>query len=301
MSRSEPDTVRAILLEELARPVPAEVAALAAAAAARHTPAARAVLFYGSCRRDGWQPGTLVDLYLLVESYEAAHAGLAARWANRLLPPNVYHLELTHAGGLLQAKYAVVTLAQLERLVGPATWNPYFWARLAQPVSLAWAESPAIAARVAAILERAVHTAFAEAVRLAGGDGRSEALWTGLLRASYATELRPERPERARAIVRQEAEHYRRLTRALRGTAPLPRSARAVRLAWTGRRLQGRLLAVLRLVKAAFTFAGGPDYIVWKIERHAGTPVRLAGWQRRHPLLAAPWLLLRLRRHGLVR
>ena len=44
---------------------------------------------------------------------------------------------------------------------------------------------------------------------------------------------------------------------------------------------------MLRLAKASFTFAGGAEYIAWKINRHAGTSIELKPWQRRHPLLAA--------------
>ena len=57
----------------------------------------------------------------------------------------------------------------------------------------------------------------------------------------------------------------------------------------------------MRLVKAAFTFDGGPDYLVSKIARHTGVTIELTGWQRRHPVLAAPILLWRLRRDGAVR
>ena len=49
------------------------------------------------------------------------------------------------------------------------------------------------------------------------------------------------------------------------------------------------------------TFAGGPDYIAWKINRHAGTNIELKPWQRRWPLLAAISLLPRLLRSGAVR
>jgi hypothetical protein len=290
--------LEAMRAQELAGPVPDEVRALAATAAARHAPGARTVLFYGSCRREGWRPGALVDLYVLVDRYAGAHRRLAARLGNRVLPPNVYRIELP---GGLHAKYAVVSLDQLERLVRPGTWNPYFWARLAQPVSLALAADEEVATRVAAILAQAARTAHAAAVRLAGPADGVEALWAGLLRATYATELRPERLGRAVEIVRREAGHFAALSEALAGTASASAWPRAVRLAWTGRRLQGRTLAVLRLTKAAFTFAGGPGYALAKIERHAGRPVRLTGWQRRHPLLAAPWLLLRLYRDGALR
>ena len=57
----------------------------------------------------------------------------------------------------------------------------------------------------------------------------------------------------------------------------------------------------LRLAKASLTFAGGADYIAWKINRHAGTDIQLKPWQRRHPLLAGLSLLPRLLKSGAVR
>ena len=77
--------------------------------------------------------------------------------------------------------------------------------------------------------------------------------------------------------------------------------AKRDRSSWTWRRVEGKALSVLRLAKASFTFAGGAEYIAWKINRHAGTKIELKPWQRRHPLLAAISLLPRLLRSGAVR
>jgi len=70
---------------------------------------------------------------------------------------------------------------------------------------------------------------------------------------------------------------------------------------WTRRRIEGKALSILRLAKASLTFAGGTDYIAWKINRHAGTDIQLKPWQRRHPLLAGLSLLPRLLKSGAVR
>jgi hypothetical protein len=70
---------------------------------------------------------------------------------------------------------------------------------------------------------------------------------------------------------------------------------------WARRRAEGKLLSVVRLAKASATFAGGADYIAWKINRHAGTNIALKPWQRRWPLLAAISLLPRLLKSGAVR
>ena len=70
---------------------------------------------------------------------------------------------------------------------------------------------------------------------------------------------------------------------------------------WAWRRAEGKFLSVVRLAKASFTFAGGADYIAWKINRHAGTRIELKGWQRRWPLIAGITLLPRLLRSGAIR
>jgi hypothetical protein len=70
--------------------------------------------------------------------------------------------------------------------------------------------------------------------------------------------------------------------------------------AWASRRRRGKLLSVLRLLKAAFTFAAGADYLAWKISRHSGVEVKLKPWQRRHPILGALVLLPALLRKGAV-
>jgi hypothetical protein len=89
----------------------------------------------------------------------------------------------------------------------------------------------------------------------------------------------------------------------LRFTGPALEAARSLRPSgsWILRRIEGKALSILRLAKASLTFAGGADYIAWKINRHAGTDIQLKPWQRRHPLLAGLSLLPRLLKSGAVR
>src|SRR5690606_13814062 len=70
---------------------------------------------------------------------------------------------------------------------------------------------------------------------------------------------------------------------------------------WRIRQSVGKLLTVLRLAKGVFTFEGGMDYILWKIERHSGVRATATPWPRRHPLLASPLLAWRLYRTGAFR
>jgi len=75
------------------------------------------------------------------------------------------------------------------------------------------------------------------------------------------------------------------------------KTRRREKWAWRLRLVQGKGLSVLRLMKASFTFQGGVDYALWKIERHRGLRLEVSPFFRRHPLLALlflGWKVLRL-------
>ena len=77
--------LRALVAAELAAPVDPRVSALAAAVAAQHGPASRAVLFYGSCLRSAELDGQMLDFYLIISDYRAAYGKRWLAWANRLM------------------------------------------------------------------------------------------------------------------------------------------------------------------------------------------------------------------------
>jgi hypothetical protein len=64
------------------------------------------------------------------------------------------------------------------------------------------------------------------------------------------------------------------------------------------RRVQGKVLSILRLLKASFTFAGGLPYLAWKIERHSGVKIDITPFMRRNPRLGAIGALWRTWRLG---
>jgi hypothetical protein len=70
---------------------------------------------------------------------------------------------------------------------------------------------------------------------------------------------------------------------------------------FTARQRSGKGISVVRIVKGALTFQGGLDYLLWKVERHSGVAIELNDWQRKHPFLGAPRVLMQLRRAGAVR
>jgi hypothetical protein len=282
--------LQALVAEELGLPVDPRVTALASAIAAQHSPASRAVLFYGSCLRQSKLDGLMLDFYLIVSDYRAA---FHKRWlaiANRLIPPNVFYFE---RDGLV-AKYAVLSEVDFHRLNGPETSSVSVWARFAQPSRLVWALDEPARDRAIAAVSRAAPALLAAAGERAGEKPLD--WWRRAFSLTYSAELRAERAGRHASVVDADRDRFVRFTRPAAEAIETARS-----FSWRWRRIEGKALSVMRLAKASLTFAGGADYIVWKVNRHAGTDFRLKPWQQRHPLLAAVTLLPRLLRSGAVR
>jgi hypothetical protein len=285
-----------LVAEELAVPVDPRVRDFGAAIAARHGDASRAVLFYGSCLRQRQLEGLMLDFYLIVSDYAEAYDKAWLATANRLIPPNVFYAE--HGG--LVAKYAVLSEADFRRECGPHARSTSVLARFAQPSRLVWsADQRAQAAAIGAISQCAP-ALLARVAPLEPKGTAALSLWKRAFQLTFGAELRAEREDRSSALVEADEDRYRRFGEAaLAGVRPGNRVAAA--RWWKRMQRKGKLLSVLRLAKASATFAGGADYIAWKINRHAGTTIELKPWQRRHPLLAGLSLLPRLLKSGAVR
>jgi hypothetical protein len=284
--------LRDLVAAELSLPVDPQVSGIAAAIAQQHGAASRAVLFYGSCLRQKRLDGLMLDFYLIVSDYRAAYDKRWLAAANRLIPPNVFYFE--HDG--LVAKYAVLSEADFERLAGPDTNSVSVWARFAQPSRLVWvADADARERAIEAVLQAAPTLLAAAGAR----DGEPPLdWWRRAFALTYSAELRAERKGRAASVVDTDPKRYERFSGPAITAIPRRTSARS---SWARRRLERKALSIARLAKASLTFAGGADYIIWKINRHAGTDIQLKPWQRRHPLLAGLSLLPRLLRSGAVR
>jgi hypothetical protein len=298
------DTLRTLVAAELAEPVDPRVRAMAAAVAGVYPGAARAVLFYGSCLRQRELDGLMLDFYLIVSDYGAAYGRSWRGPANRLIPPNVFPFE---NDGLV-AKYAVLSESDFERLNGPEALSVSVWARFAQPSRLVWSADEAAAARAVAAVARAAPTLLGEARPLWQGGGDPLDLWRCAFTLTYSAELRAERRGRPASVVEAEPERYRRFTGPAVAAAGLDLDApvseaegKRAQRRWAARRRAGKALTVLRLMKASGTYAGGIDYLAWKINRHAGTKIEIKPWQRRWPLVAAIGLLPRLLKRGAIR
>jgi hypothetical protein len=286
-----------LVAEELAMPVDPRVSAMAGAIAAKHGGASRAVLFYGSCLRQKKLEGLMLDFYLVVSDYRSAYDKRWLATANRLIPPNVFCFKHDD----LVSKYAVLSESDFAHECSPEAWTVSTAARFAQPSRLVWSASEAATKRTIEAISKATPTLLGWAVPLASRTNLIN-LWKRAFELTFAAELRAERQERSAAMVEADPERYERFAAAaLRTLARPPRNAREAGRWWKAKQRHGKLYSVARLAKASLTFADGADYIAWKINRHAGTDIRLAPWQQRHPLLAAITLLPKLIRSGAVR
>jgi hypothetical protein len=294
--------LRTLAADELSLSVDPRVAAVAESIAGMHGAASRAVLFYGSCLREQKLEGLVLDFYLIVSNYRDAYAKRWLAIANRLIPPNVFYFE--HNG--FAAKYAVMSEEHFRRECGLGARTSSVFARFAQPSRLAWAANEEAREMAIEAVSRAA-PALLELTRPTMSDDEAAdvlAMWKKAFAYTYAAEIRAERNSRPESIVDADPKRYQRFAEA----AGFPRQCgysvgqmRASGHAWRHFQRRGKRASVLRLAKASLTFAGGADYIAWKVNRHAGSDIQLKPWQQRHPLLAAITLLPRLLKSGAIR
>jgi len=279
----------------------------------------QAILFYGSCLRTGDDRGGLVDLYVLVDRYRAAYSKSIPAVLNKLLPPNVFYLEVPHADRTVRAKYAVLSLADFTCATSRRWFHSYIWGRFAQPVGLLYVRNHQIAAQVQSSLTQAVLTFIARTLPRVPSPFRARDLWNIGLGLSYRAELRAERPHKLVQLFEAAPDYYEHITReallalsfavdiqksdrTYRYTAHISDRARRVsRLDWMVRTWQGKMLSVMRLLKGLLTFRGGIDYILWKIERHSGVKVEVSKRLKPYPLLTTCVIFWKLYRRGAYR
>ena len=258
--------LRKLVAEELSLPVDARVSTVARAIAAKHGKASRAVLFYGSCLREKQLDGLMLDFYLIVSNYRAAYEKRWLAAANRLLPPNVFYFE--HEG--LAAKYAVLSEDDFARTESARRRVAcQSWARFAQPSRLVWSADEAARERAIDAVSRAAPMLLAAAGKRQGEKPLD--LWRRAFSLTYSAP--------SCALSEWGASVGRRFrpgsaSSALRRPRLRQSSVSARRAGAGGVLKEGSLTLSLRLAKASATFAGGADYIAWKINRHAGTEIR---------------------------
>ncbi|MFS0773839.1 hypothetical protein [Sphingomonas sp. 1P08PE] len=284
----------AFVATALATPVAAEIHGIAATLAAG--PDVAAVLFYGSNLRTGVLDGVL-DFYVLT-----------AGPPERGLWPRVGYREFARAGTTLRAKIATMRLATFQRAARGELVDTTIWTRFVQPAALVWARDEAARTAVTTAIGGAAVTAARFAAVLGPARGEPAAFWRALFRQTYAAEFRVEQSGREEQILIHGAGRYQALLPlawkaagiafARSGDDMIPAipddERKRLTAAWQRRRRLGRPLNVVRLVRAAWTFEGAGAYGAWKVERHTGIPVPLTPFREKHPILAAPGVLLRV-------
>ncbi len=300
-------TLTDIIAAESAKPVFPAARAFADELRARYGDSTAAVIFYGSCLRAQTDNGLILDFYVVVDRLGAALKNPVSAAGARLLPPNVYYHEMPYEDRKLRAKVAVLSVAQFLRGAGPDAFTSALWARFAQPAAIVYARNAEIERRMIGALAAAVETTAARAAALFTAPFTARDLWVRAFKETYAAELRPESAGKSIELIERDLVRYEAVTAALfeqnaetgRYPAPGDDKTRDSALAtWRLRRLAGKTLNAARLIKAAFTFSGGLDYAVAKIERHSGVKIELTEKEKRTPLITGVRLFFKVRKRG---
>lgn len=281
----------------------------------RHGTAIRGIVYYGSCLRKGSPTAGLVDFYVIVDTYRHAHGHLLSAAANRLIPPNVYYLEVPSDTDTLRCKYAVVSLDDLWRGV-TRDFTSSFWGRFAQPMAIVHAADDKTRLNIRACCGQAVITLLNTALPALQSSLPPADTFGAALSLSYDGELRTEGGQRGQQLAWYDAREYQRRLQAARFSLAFPTwvdeqgllqwhpsraRQRRARLAWRLRRPAGHALSIARLIKACFTFDNAVDYAAWKLQRHTGVEIEVTPRLRRHPLIHVWPILWRLYRQGVLR
>jgi hypothetical protein len=297
------DSSNSPLAERIARSLDADVDPTVARFALElaEEAGARAVLFYGSNLRTGSLDGVL-DFYVLLPGEERSRI-----W------PRVSYREREAEGDTppLRAKIATMALSTFGEAASGELLDTTIWARFVQPSALIWTADEAARGEVIEAVASAAITAARLAVAIAPQTGRAEDYWRALFKATYKAEFRVEKAGRENDILSVNAAHFEGLLPLALDAAciayrkdgerlapSLSASERRRIIAWWKRRQRlGKAMNLTRLIKASTTFDGAARYAAWKIERHTGMPVEVTPFREKYPLLAAPGVLLALRKH----
>ncbi|WP_308910221.1 hypothetical protein [Pseudokordiimonas caeni] len=290
---------RDFILQEWQRPAADAAVEAARRIAALYGDAALGTLFYGSCLRTGEIEDKILDFYVIVSDYAAAYEGRFLAVANKLIPPNVFYHEFDHGGMVVRSKYAVLSLADLEYRTHADCLNVSVWARFSQPTLLLSAKDGAARDRIAAAIAEAGVTML-EAAKPLTASIEPRDWWVAAFEATYAAELRSEKPGKGLELYLLDQDRYDRFAPYLAAVIAADNKAmpRSPGFLWARRRWNGKVVSFLRLLKASMTFDGGIDYLAWKIRRHSGVEIEVTDWMRRHPVLAGISLFWSLRKRG---
>jgi predicted nucleotidyltransferase len=304
-----PETLDGFFKHEWQRDVPDAVTVAARDVSKKYGDAVSGVLFYGSCLRTGEIEDKILDFYIIVDSYRTAYDKKWMAAANKLIPPNVFYHEINHEGVTVRSKYAVLSLQDLEYRCSQKCLNVSVWARFCQPSLLLNAKNDHVADRIRAAIANAAKTMIAHILPVCWAKRASRELWVTAFEHTYASELRSEPEGKGLEIYELDKPRYDALIplllKELGAGQPEPTDKQPKRLpviknrtTWFFRRVNGKFVSLMRLIKASMTFDGGIDYLAWKIGRHSGVEIEVTDRMRKRPVLSGVVLFWNLRRKG---
>lgn len=334
-----PELVSFFAAEHVTEVAP-QALALAREIRRRHGAAVQGVLFYGSCLRRRTVEDSVLDFYVVVDSYQAAYkrnikGGLLAL-SNWLLPPNVYYVETLWQGQRLRMKYNIVSQRDFSRACRYSSLHAIIWARFCQPAALAWARDGAARERIAGDAAEAALTMVGRMLALYPQITDVEALWQFGFAHTYGTELRPETDDTIESIFRAAPQRYFKVTQlavselarrgllegcvrqspsdgAPRDGGPQAGASAVIQVHMEDARRRAiarrsswtgalaKSVYLVRLLKSALTFGDWLPYVIWKLGRHTGVYIEVTERQRRHPLVWGWPVLFRLLRRQTLR
>jgi hypothetical protein len=279
----------------------------------KHGDSILAIMVYGSWLRG--KRDTMLDFYVLLDNYSTLDSSWQG-WLCHLLPPNVYHIchpaDSVAATPELRAKYALLTHDRFCHAV-KADFHSYFWARFAQPCRILYVRDEAARDKLDTAFDDAAATFIQKVLPVMGERFSSYDLWIRGFTLTYQCELRTEGIDRGSSIYAFNRVIYDRILQDFSDRNDQVSNADTTGgylnhcsfvaqklsvVTWGTRRIQGKLLSALRLLKAAFTFSDPLEYLLWKIERHSGLYIEPTPRQLKHPLIFAWPLLWKLHKQG---
>lgn len=305
-----------LIQDEIAKPYPETVNAFIDMLRCRH-PAAIAILFYGSCLWNFEQQmlvkdDQLFDFYVIVPSYQQGNQSIFKSVLNWLLPPNVYYVQTNDKEKVRQAKYALISIDQFRKGSSGSSLQPAIWARFSQPVRLVFVHHERDRSSIVQILSQAVTTMLSQTAPLLGSQFTAHDIWLRAFQETYKAEIRVEKTARIVELYRRSERYYQQTALAILGNKPAHFNITDTNtnsevtfirninyfsliikrynagLTWLGRRMAGKFLNFMRLIKALFTFQDAVAYAVWKMQRHTGQKINIPAWCYRYPVLAIP-------------
>jgi hypothetical protein len=313
LPNSLPDdpTLLARIGNGLDAPVSEETRQLAAYLASAFGPATHSIVHYGSHAQGSHPgPGSAHDFFIIVDEYAEAYRSLhvsahiqatpaTATTLARVLPPNVLRVIAPLDRGPMQAKCAVLTERDLQRLCSPRAWDHFTQGRLFQQVQIAWTRDPESHDAVRTILIGARLNTWWWGRPYLPPTFRAEEYFQRLLETSFAAEIRPEGPDRVEQLVDAQRavivpayeavlEHIAATGKVVRegqgyraATEPTPTERLAIRAYFS----RSKARATARWSKHIALYDDWLGYIVEKIERRTGQEIELTEREKRWPLI----------------